>query len=338
MPALTRSRGAEHGEGPPGRPGPRSDPERVGPAGATGAAIAPRMPDGPGRTATWSARPGGSPGGFGGRPGSSRRPAPDAGHADHHPSGPAAPAATDASAGSLDALVDATPAARDRVVDLLRAASIGVVVLWHWSLSITHWHDGHLVDAQPRRRRARPVGRHVGAAGHARVLLRRRLRQPGRLAGRHPRSGGGGARFLRSRMRRLLGPLVPVARVLGRGRPRLAGRRRAQRPRLGHGRVRPPLVPRRVRRGGAGRAGDGPAARPLAVAGAGGARRGRRSPPTSCAWAPRSAAPVPGLVGSACVWLFCHQLGYFWRDGTLVAAGAHGHGRWSPPGSAGSSS
>ena len=32
-------------------------------------------------------------------------------------------------------------------------------------------------------------------------------------------------------------------------------------------------------------------------------------------------APVVGLVGSGCVWLFCHQLGYFWRDGTLVAGG-----------------
>jgi hypothetical protein len=42
---------------------------------------------------------------------------------------------------NLDALVDATPATRDRVVDLLRAASICVVVLWHWSLSITHWRD-----------------------------------------------------------------------------------------------------------------------------------------------------------------------------------------------------
>jgi hypothetical protein len=31
--------------------------------------------------------------------------------------------------------------------------------------------------------------------------------------------------------------------------------------------------------------------------------------------------PVTGLAGSALVWLFCHQLGYFWRDGTLVAGG-----------------
>jgi hypothetical protein len=31
----------------------------------------------------------------------------------------------------VDDLVDATPASRDRVVDLLRAVSICVVVLWH---------------------------------------------------------------------------------------------------------------------------------------------------------------------------------------------------------------
>lgn len=40
--------------------------------------------------------------------------------------------------GGVDALVDATPAARDRVVDALRGLSIVVVVLWHWVLSITH--------------------------------------------------------------------------------------------------------------------------------------------------------------------------------------------------------
>ena len=139
------------------------------------------------------------------------------------------------------------------------------------------------------------------------------------------REGGGAARFLRSRMRRLLGPLVPWLGcwvVVDLAWQAAGG---PQRPRLGHGRVRPPLVPGRVRRGGAGRAGDGPAARPLAVAGAGGAR-----PPPSLArrrpapGRPRSGGAVPGLVGSACVWLFCHQLGYFWRDGTLVAAGGHG--------------
>jgi hypothetical protein len=50
----------------------------------------------------------------------------------------------------LDALVDATPVTRDRVVDLLRVASICVVVLWHWSLSITHWRsDGTLTMPNP---------------------------------------------------------------------------------------------------------------------------------------------------------------------------------------------
>src|SRR4030095_8379238 len=35
--------------------------------------------------------------------------------------------------------------------------------------------------------------------------------------------------------------------------------------------------------------------------------------------------PVPALVGSGLVWLWCHQLGYFWRDGSLVAGGR----RWA---------
>ncbi|QAY62613.1 hypothetical protein ET495_04360 [Xylanimonas allomyrinae] len=51
---------------------------------------------------------------------------------------------------SLDALVDATPASRERVVDLLRVLAIGVVVLWHWSLSLTHWRpDGVLTMPNP---------------------------------------------------------------------------------------------------------------------------------------------------------------------------------------------
>ncbi len=45
----------------------------------------------------------------------------------------------DAGALTVDALVDATPASRDRFVDLLRALSILVVVLWHWVFSVTHW-------------------------------------------------------------------------------------------------------------------------------------------------------------------------------------------------------
>ena len=38
----------------------------------------------------------------------------------------------------LDRLVAATPDSRDRVVDATRAVCIVVVVLWHWTLSVTH--------------------------------------------------------------------------------------------------------------------------------------------------------------------------------------------------------
>jgi peptidoglycan/LPS O-acetylase OafA/YrhL len=41
----------------------------------------------------------------------------------------------------LDTLVDRTPPERDRYVDLLRAVAIGVVVLWHWSLSVLYYSD-----------------------------------------------------------------------------------------------------------------------------------------------------------------------------------------------------
>ena len=43
---------------------------------------------------------------------------------------------------SLDAMVDATPATRDRVVDFLRAFSICTVVWGHWTIAIVWWQDG----------------------------------------------------------------------------------------------------------------------------------------------------------------------------------------------------
>jgi hypothetical protein len=49
----------------------------------------------------------------------------------------------------LDALVEATGEDRDRFVDFLRAFAIGVVVIWHWVLSMTHWQDGALVMPNP---------------------------------------------------------------------------------------------------------------------------------------------------------------------------------------------
>ena len=117
--------------------------------------------------------------------------------------------ATTTPAASLDDLVDATPAARDRVVDLLRAASIAVVVLWHWSLSLTHWHDGALTMPNPVGDvpglwaatwvfQVMPVFFVVG--GYANLAGWQAATRDG---------DGGAARFLRSRMRRLLAPLVP---------------------------------------------------------------------------------------------------------------------------------
>lgn len=49
----------------------------------------------------------------------------------------------------LDELVDATPPDRDRTIDLLRAGSIGVVIVWHWALSVTRWEGGGLVMPNP---------------------------------------------------------------------------------------------------------------------------------------------------------------------------------------------
>lgn len=50
---------------------------------------------------------------------------------------------------SFDNLVDATPPERDRYVDFLRAISIVVVVCWHWVFSVTHWQSGRLTMPNP---------------------------------------------------------------------------------------------------------------------------------------------------------------------------------------------
>jgi len=220
---------------------------------------------------------------------------------------------------SIDALVDATPVGRDRVVDLLRAASIAVVVLWHWSLSVTHWHDGRLVMPNP-------VGEVPGLWAATWVLQVMPVfffvGGYANLAGWQAvtRDGGGGARFLRSRMRRLVGPLVPwlgcwvVADLAWRA----AGGRSV----LEWGRV--VLVPLWFLAVYAGVVLAVPVTARLHA-------RWRWRVPVALLGASLGAdalrlgaevgGPVPGLAGSACVWLLCHQLGYWWRDGTLVAAG-----------------
>ncbi|WP_169823252.1 acyltransferase family protein [Aldersonia kunmingensis] len=220
---------------------------------------------------------------------------------------------------SLDVLVAATPATRDRVVDFLRAASIGVVVLWHWSLSITHWNGNELVMPNPIDYlpgtwaatwvlQVMPVFFFVG--GYA------------NLAGWEAitRDGGGAARFLGARMRRLLLPLLPFLAVwlVFDLAVQATGRRSV----LDWGIVVfVPLwfigvyaavvaavpITARLHRAWGWRV-------PLILAAAVLAADVLRLGP---GWG----GAAPGLVGSACVWLFCHQLGYFWRDGTLAAGG-----------------
>ena len=220
----------------------------------------------------------------------------------------------------LDALVDATPASRDRVVDLLRAASICMVVLWHWSLSITHWRaDGSLTMPNP-------IGDVPGLWAATWVLQVMPVffvvGGYANLAGWQAvtRQGGGAAHFLRARMRRLLAPLVPWLgcwAVVD-----LAWRAAGGRSVLAWGMVVfVPLwflavyaavvlavpVTARLHRTWRWRV---PAALAAGALVCDGLRLG-------AGWG----GALPGLVGSACVWLFCHQLGYFWRDGTLVAGG-----------------
>lgn len=108
---------------------------------------------------------------------------------------------------SIDSLVDATPDTRDRYVDFLRALAIVVVVLWHWVFSITQWdQDGAL--AMPNPIGGVPglwvitwvlqimpvfffVGGYANLASHASI----------------ERDGRGAATFIRSRLHRLLKPV-----------------------------------------------------------------------------------------------------------------------------------
>jgi Acyltransferase family len=220
----------------------------------------------------------------------------------------------------LDALVDATPASRDRVVDFLRAASICVVVLWHWSLSITHW-DGDGALTMPN-----PIGYVPGKWAATWVLQVMTVfffvGGYANLAGWQAvtRDGGGAARFLGARIRRLMVPVLPVLVVWGVFDlvVQATGRRSV----LEWGIVvfvplwflgvyagvvvAVPLTARLHRAWGW----RVPAVLAGTVLAADILRLG-----------PGWGGVVPALVGSACVWLYCHQLGYFWRDGTLTAGG-----------------
>ncbi|MFA9563504.1 MAG: acyltransferase [Acidimicrobiales bacterium] len=111
---------------------------------------------------------------------------------------------------SFDHIVSATPVDRDRVVDAMRAGSILVVVLWHWSMSVLTWtDDGSLsmpnpIDSIPGGWLATwilqvmPLFFVVG--GYA------------NLTSLHHRSRSLGE-FARERARRLILPLLPMVTV-----------------------------------------------------------------------------------------------------------------------------
>jgi len=104
---------------------------------------------------------------------------------------------------TVDALVDATPATRDRTVDFWRALSIGVVVLWHCALSVIQWQHGALTMPNPVGSvrllwlvtwvlQVMPLFFIVGGYSNAAALERR-----------------DGRTFRRSRLERLLRPVLP---------------------------------------------------------------------------------------------------------------------------------
>jgi hypothetical protein len=230
---------------------------------------------------------------------------------------------------SVDALVDATPASRDRVVDLLRALSIVVVVLWHWTFSILHWHDGRL--SMPN-----PIGDVPGLWAATWLLqvmpLFFLVGGYSNLAGWEAivRRGGGAREFLAKRFGRLLRPVavyVGVWAVVD-----LAWRAGGGRSVLEWGMV--VLVPLWFLGVYAGVVALVPVTARLHGAGTG-ARGGgrRRAGALTLAVLALGIAVVDtarfgfgvdagwvGLGGSALVWVLCHQLGYWWRDWSATAA------------------
>lgn len=114
-------------------------------------------------------------------------------------------------------LAEATPASRNRTVDLLRAVSIAAVVLGHWVMAAPYWEGGplggprlaHLLDVLPWSRwltwgfQVMPVFFFVGGYSNG-------TSWDGAVA----RSQGYGD-WLESRLRRLLGPVVPLVILWG---------------------------------------------------------------------------------------------------------------------------
>jgi fucose 4-O-acetylase-like acetyltransferase len=222
----------------------------------------------------------------------------------------------------LDQLVESTPQDRDRYVDFLRAFAIAVVVLWHWVFSITHWEAGELVMPNPIEHvpgawlatwllQIMPLFFFVG--GFANLATWQSVRD----------DGEGTMGFYRKRLRRLL---IPVAAFVGAwmifeafAHLLVPGYRGV----LAYGMIvivplwflaaylwvvaLVPVTARlHERTGSAGAAGL--AALVLAVDAA------------------RFGLGLEGLgwLNTAMVWVVVHQLGYLYRDGTLLRAGRGG--------------
>ena len=236
-------------------------------------------------------------------------------------------AAPPAARSSVSDLADQTPASRDRTVDLLRAAAIAVVVLWHWVFSITHRNgDGNFTMPNPLAEvpgswaltwvlQVMPLFFVIG--GYADLAAWTSAQ----------RRGEGSVAFLRSRARRLL---LPPAAMVGAWAAFEAGRVllfSAARSVLTWGMVvfvplwflaiyavTTALVPLTVRlhRRFGWRAAAVLVLAPLPVDRMRGAGAG---------W-----LAVPGMI---LVFVACHQLGYLWRDRqvpnpAVLAAGAGG--------------
>jgi peptidoglycan/LPS O-acetylase OafA/YrhL len=216
--------------------------------------------------------------------------------------------------------VAAVPPSRDRTVDALRALSIGVVVVWHWALSVTHRAGGELVMPNPIAQvplgwlatwllQVMPVFFLVG--GYANLAA---WEKDERRA----------VPFLRRRLTRLLRPAAVFAVVWAAAEAVLLLAVPGYPGVLAYGLVvftplwylaayvwvvlLVPLTAEAHRRAAVptiALMGAAVAAVDLARFGAG--------------------LEAAGLVNSALVWLFVHQLGYLWRGGLLDRPGR----RWS---------
>ncbi|MFC9630478.1 acyltransferase [Streptomyces mirabilis] len=136
-------------------------------------------------------------------------------------------------ASSAHALAEATPASRDKYVDLLRVASLGTVVLGHWLMAAVSVRGdgraevGNLLAVEPRLQlltwalQVMPVFFFVGGFSHA--LSYRSLRRKAGENGENGENGKDGENegaalysvFLRARLQRLLRPTVVFIGVWG---------------------------------------------------------------------------------------------------------------------------